>query len=82
MNVSHLEAEEIVEFYRALTKFIQIIDDEKNRTWIPLQQNQVLIFDNFRLLHGRSEFKGNRSLITTYMPRDEWLSKAYLMNAF
>ena len=72
----------MVEFYQAVKEFIMIMEDKKNCVWIGLEQNQVVIFDNFRLLHGRSEFKGNRTLITTYMPRDEWLSKARLMKAF
>lgn len=80
--MSHLSADEMVSFYQALKEFTRILEDEKNHTWIGLEQNEIVIFDNFRLLHGRSEFEGNRTLITTYMPRDEWLSKARLLNAF
>ncbi len=72
----------MVEFYRAVREFVKILDDPKNCTWISLKQNQIVIFDNFRLLHGRAEFSGDRTLITTYMPRDEWLSKARLMKVF
>jgi trimethyllysine dioxygenase len=82
LNVTHLEAEEIVRFYSALKDFLQILDSKANQIWIPLMQNQILVFDNFRLLHGRSQFKGNRSLITAYISRDDWLSKAHIMGAF
>jgi len=82
LNVSYLDMEKMIEFYRAIKKFVQILEDRKNCTWIGLEQNQIVIFDNFRLLHGRAGFNGDRTLITTYMPRDEWLSKARLMKAF
>ena len=80
--MSYLEPEKMVEFYKAVREFVQILDDQKNCTWISLKQNQIVIFDNFRLLHGRAGFNGDRTLITTYMPRDEWLSNARLMKAF
>lgn len=40
----------------------------------------MLMFDNFRLMHGRSAFKGNRALVTAYLSRDDWLSKASVLN--
>ncbi len=70
------------DFHQALQEFIKILEDTNNQILIGLKQNQILIFDNFRLMHGRAAFKGNRKLITTYMPRDEWLSKAKVLNAF
>ena len=69
-------------FHEALKKFIKILDDTDNHILIGLKPNQILIFDNFRLMHGRAAFKGDRKLITTYMPRDEWLSKAKVLNVF
>jgi len=33
------------------------------------------------MLHGRNGFKGNRTLVTTYMPHDEWLNKANILGA-
>ena len=77
--MDHLSKNEIVDFYRALKRFIQILDNPENKFWIGLEPDQVLIFDNFRLLHGRSEFKGNRVLITTYISRDEWISRADIL---
>ena len=82
MNLNHLESDQILDFYRALKEFTNIIEDKSNHIWIGLKPDQVIIFDNFRLLHGRSSFQGDRQLITTYMPRDEWRSKAFLLGAF
>lgn len=70
------------DFHEAMKEFIKLLDDSSNHILIGLKPNQILIFDNFRLMHGRAAFKGNRQLITTYMPRDEWLSKAKCLNVF
>ena len=42
----------------------------------------MIIFDNFRMLHGRSEFVGNRTLVTSYMSQDEWISKAHILGVY
>ena len=57
------------------------VENPANHLWLSLEPNQVLIFDNFRMLHGRNGFKGNRTLVTSYMPHDEWLSKANILGA-
>lgn len=57
------------------------IENKENHLWLSLNPDQVLIFDNFRMLHGRAAFVGNRTLVTSYMPQDEWLSKAHILGA-
>lgn len=73
---NHLTYDDILRYYEAIKKFGQIIEDESNELWIRLEPGQMLIFDNYRILHGRSAFTGNRELLTAYLPRDEWRSKA------
>jgi trimethyllysine dioxygenase len=51
----------------------------KNELWVNLKKDQIVIIDNFRILHGRSGFSGDRVLLTAYAPRDEFISKARLM---
>jgi hypothetical protein len=31
-------------------------------------------------MHGRSEFNGERKLLTAYVPHDDWVSKARILN--
>lgn len=72
--------ENMLKFYRALENFTRIVQDEENEIWLSLRQDQVLIFDNFRLLHGRSNVNGPRTLIQVYLSRDDYLSKLKVFN--
>ncbi|CAF0766806.1 unnamed protein product [Brachionus calyciflorus] len=81
INLDHLSYQDITGFYKAMRKFTQIIQNKSNELWIGLREDQVLLFDNFRLLHGRASFKGNRKLITVYLSRDDWLSKLNVLEA-
>lgn len=67
--------ENMKRFYRALENFSKIVQSEENEIWLSLRQDQVLILDNFRLLHGRSSVNGNRTLVSVYLSRDDYLSK-------
>lgn len=79
VNLDHLSYNDICNYYRALRNFSTIIQDKSNENWIALTDNQILIFDNFRLLHGRAAFTGHRTLITVYLSRDDYLSKANVL---
>ena len=81
IKVNHLDKDTIYKFYRAMQNFTKIIQDPENIYWIGLKPNQVLIFDNYRLLHGRSAIKGyNRVLISAYISRDDWLLSCSKLN--
>jgi trimethyllysine dioxygenase len=67
-------------YYSAIKKFSKVLRDPNNEYWIDLNEDQVLIFDNFRLLHGRSQIKGNRTLVTAYLSRDDYQSKLSVCN--
>lgn len=79
MNLTHLSHDEIGRYYKAIKNLAKIIENKQNELWIGLKPSQILIFDNFRLLHGRSGFKGHRELITSYISRDDWLSKSEVL---
>lgn len=80
MSLAHLNSDEIEFYYSSMKKFMRLVQDESNEYWISLNPDEVLIFDNFRLLHGRSAFQGHRVLVTAYISRDDWLSKARVLN--
>ena len=65
---------QISKFYRAMQNLIRIVQDPKNEYWISLNPDKVLIFDNYRLLHGRSAINGGpRVLMSSYINRDDFL---------
>jgi trimethyllysine dioxygenase len=76
---NHLSYNETIHYYQAIKRFAKIIQDSKNELWMNLKKDQIVIIDNFRILHGRSGFSGDRVLLTAYAPRDEFISKARLM---
>ncbi|TIA88745.1 hypothetical protein E3P99_02425 [Wallemia hederae] len=73
--LNHLTPDQVEAFYRALNVWNSILDDERNQFWLPLQQGKVVLFDNWRILHGRSSFKGKRRLCGAYINRDDYVSR-------
>ncbi len=76
----HLNKDQLQHYYKAIKNFIKIIRDSNNEFWISLREDQVIIFDNFRLLHGRSQIDGLRTLVTAYLSRDDYHSKLTVTN--
>jgi len=66
-------------FYQAYDKLAHFIAKEEGEFWIKLKPGSVLLIDNWRVMHGRSEFDGERIMCGCYLPRDEWLSKARML---
>lgn len=61
--------------YAALRGWEQILDDPHRRSIVSLQPGELLVFDNHRMLHGRTAFElassGRRRLIGCYLDRDD-----------
>ncbi|RIA86792.1 hypothetical protein C1645_778718 [Glomus cerebriforme] len=74
-TLSHLSPEEIESFYDALRKWNKILIDKESEYWVKLEPGRVLIFDNWRVLHGRAEFTGHRRLIGAYLNWDDYRSR-------
>jgi trimethyllysine dioxygenase len=79
VNLTHLSEDQVKRYYKAIKNLSKIVRDPSNETWLSLNPDQVLIFDNFRLMHGRSSFNGERALNSMYLSRDDWLSKAEIL---
>ncbi|CAJ0830496.1 143_t:CDS:2, partial [Entrophospora sp. SA101] len=75
-----LSPEDIDVFYDSLRKWNSILEDQKNEYWVRLLPGRVLIFDNWRLLHGRSAFTGHRKLVGAYLNWDDYRSKLKISN--
>ncbi|KAL4911577.1 hypothetical protein BDW74DRAFT_165000 [Aspergillus multicolor] len=68
-----LEAQE--DWYKAAKHFNSIIHREDMEIWLQLEPGTALIFDNWRMLHGRSAFTGKRRMCGGYISNDDFLSR-------
>lgn len=62
-------------WYEAARKWNEILKRKEMECWIQLEPGKVLIFDNWRVLHGRSAFTGIRRICGAYINRDDWISR-------
>jgi trimethyllysine dioxygenase len=76
-----LPIDEVETWYNAARKFDALLKKKQNEYWEQLTPGRVLIFDNWRVLHGRSEFTGKRRICGGYINRDDWISR-YKMEMF
>ncbi|KAK2064652.1 trimethyllysine dioxygenase [Colletotrichum caudatum] len=63
------------EWYAAARKWNAILRRRDVEYWVQLQPGQVLIFDNWRVMHGRSAFEGRRRIAGAYINRDDFISR-------
>jgi trimethyllysine dioxygenase len=70
-----LPIEQVETWYDAARKFDALLKKKENEYWEQLVPGRVLIFDNWRVLHGRSSFTGKRRICGAYINRDDWISK-------
>ncbi|KAK3297016.1 PhoD-like phosphatase-domain-containing protein [Chaetomium fimeti] len=62
-------------WYGAARKWHEIMERPEMQYWFQLKPGHVLIFDNWRVLHGRSAFKGIRRICGGYINRDDFMSQ-------
>ncbi|KAH8908419.1 trimethyllysine dioxygenase [Coniochaeta sp. PMI_546] len=63
------------QWYEAARKWDSILRRQDIQCWIQLVPGKVLIFDNWRVLHGRSAFTGIRRICGAYINRDDFISR-------
>jgi trimethyllysine dioxygenase len=64
--------ESAAKWYDAARKFDEILKRDDMRYWAQMKPGRPLIFDNWRVLHGRSAFSGKRRICGGY-------SKSFLL---
>ncbi|TDZ17717.1 Trimethyllysine dioxygenase [Colletotrichum orbiculare MAFF 240422] len=63
------------QWYAAARKWDAILRRPDVEYWVQLKPGQVLIFDNWRVMHGRSAFEGRRRICGAYINRDDFFSR-------
>ncbi|CAG8725171.1 23868_t:CDS:2 [Dentiscutata erythropus] len=74
-TMNHLEPDQVLEFYDALRKWNSLLKDKSNEYWFQLKPGRAVIFDNWRVLHGRDKYSGHRRLIGCYLNWDDYQSR-------
>ncbi len=62
-------------FHRAYSRFAELANDPARRVAIDLTPGDILIFDNWRTLHGRNAFVGHRHYVGAYLNHEDLESK-------
>jgi trimethyllysine dioxygenase len=62
-------------FYRYFRLFTQFIRHEAFEYQFQLEPGKPAMFDNWRILHGRKAFSGDRHIAGCYIGHDEWKSR-------
>ncbi|KAF7558054.1 hypothetical protein G7046_g5911 [Stylonectria norvegica] len=63
------------EWYPAAQKWNALLKQRSNEYQFQLEPGRVVIFDNWRVLHGRTAFEGIRRICGGYIPRDDFMSR-------
>ncbi|CAG8438283.1 1000_t:CDS:1 [Acaulospora colombiana] len=79
-TMSHLLSDQVLDFYEALKEWNKLLSDKKNEYRFPLRPGRVVVFDNWRVLHGRAAFEGHRRLIGAYLNWDDYRSKLKVLH--
>ncbi|KAF6823007.1 trimethyllysine dioxygenase [Colletotrichum musicola] len=64
-----------MEWYAAARKWDAILRRPDVEYWVQLKPGQVLIFHNYRVMHGRSAFEGRRRICGAYICHDDFMSR-------
>ncbi|KAF4612989.1 hypothetical protein D9613_011018 [Agrocybe pediades] len=66
------------EFYPALTRFAELLNDEKNTFQYTLREGNAVMFDNRRVLHARTAFADKEKVEVAEGEPNRWLKGCYV----
>ena len=61
-----------LEFYNAIKKFDQLANSKKYQWRHILRPGELLIFNNWRVMHGRGSFSGKRKMAGCYINKEDF----------
>eukprot|EP00099_Drosophila_melanogaster_P023187 NP_650886.1 uncharacterized protein Dmel_CG4335 [Drosophila melanogaster] len=70
---------EMAEFYDSLRQLLLIVRDKQQQWALKLCPGSIVLFDNWRVLHGREAYTGSRTMSGSYVQRTDFLSKARVL---
>ena len=74
-----LPAGEMTSFYDALRAFERRVNDERLQWRRAMGPGDAVLFDNWRVLHGRLSYTGHRHLAGGYVNREDWESQRRML---
>lgn len=77
--LNNIPQDEVIGFYRSYQSFAEGAMSRSNQWRFKLSPGTVCIFDNWRVLHGRTAYTGKRQMVGCYVARSEFLSVARTM---
>ena len=75
-----LENDLMLKFYEAIKKFDLIANHDDFQWKYVLKPGELLIFNNWRILHGRKAFKGSRKMSGCYINKEDFDSVCKINN--
>lgn len=78
--LNNIPQSEVKRFYQSYQAFAREALSPANEWQFKLNPGTVCIFDNWRLLHGRTTYTGKRQVVGCYVARNEFLSVARTMD--
>lgn len=70
---------EMANFYKSFRSFASELFSPQYEWKFKLNPGTVCIIDNWRILHGRTEYTGKRQMVGCYVARNEFLNVARTM---
>ena len=76
-----MDADDAEEFYGAIRAWSETLRRRESEYWEQLVPGKALIFDNWRVLHGRAAFDGKRRLCGAYISRGGFMRRIVMTNS-
>ncbi|RMD40107.1 hypothetical protein DV735_g5026, partial [Chaetothyriales sp. CBS 134920] len=65
----------LLQWYKAASLWAQILESKEFEITVPLRPGGPVVFDNWRVLHGRRGFEGKRRVCGGYIGVDDWKAR-------
>ena len=69
-----------IKFYEAIKKFDLLLNNQEFQWRHILKPGELLIFNNWRILHGRGSFSGERKMSGCYINKEDFDSSCRIHN--
>jgi trimethyllysine dioxygenase len=76
-----LPADEMVAFYDAIRAFDRLSNEHRLQWRHQLEPGEAMLFDNWRVMHGRASYSGGRKLCGAYLNHEDFESKIRMLQA-